>query len=96
MLTDTRRGKNGRLCPAAYTAVNRTLDKIKALIAAEETGQEVRIEAGRQRLEALFLDIVKQAQDDDVQTSGAAPGGPLAEFLVSGAAAADGSKNDDG
>ena len=89
LLTDegTTSIETGRLKPE-------TIDRIKAVIATEESGQEVRISAGRQRLEALFLDIVKRAQDEDVQTSGAAAGGPLAEFLVSDAAAD--SKNDDG
>ena len=89
LLTDegTTSIETGRLKPE-------TIDRIKAVIATEESGQEVRISAGRQRLEALFLDIVKQAQAEEVQTGGAAAGGPLAEFLVSGAAAA-GSKHDD-
>jgi ABC-2 type transport system ATP-binding protein len=63
-----------------------TLDRVRAVI-AEEDGKSVRrVEAPRQRLESLFLEIVEQAQAEGVETSGAQAGGQVADFLGDGAA----------
>jgi ABC-2 type transport system ATP-binding protein len=47
-----------------------------------------RVEHPRRSLESLFLDIVAQARAEGVRTSGAAAGGPVADFLAAGAPAA--------
>ncbi|MFA9478163.1 ABC transporter ATP-binding protein [Phycisphaerales bacterium AB-hyl4] len=48
----------------------------------EKRGKHIeRVEQPRQKLEALFLNIVHEAQAEGVDTSGATGGGPLAEFL---------------
>ncbi|MEX0744007.1 MAG: hypothetical protein WD118_00280, partial [Phycisphaeraceae bacterium] len=48
----------------------------------EQRGKHIeRVEQPRQKLEALFLNIVHEAQAEGVDTSGATGGGPLAEFL---------------
>jgi len=41
-----------------------------------------RVDQPRQKLEALFLDIVHQAQKEGASTSGARTGGPIANFLA--------------
>ncbi len=40
------------------------------------------VEAPRQRLEDLFMQIVDEARRDQAETSGATEGGPTAEFLL--------------
>ncbi len=47
-----------------------------------------RVEAPRQTLEALFLDIVEKARAEQLATSGAQSGGTIASFLQSGDAPA--------
>ena len=59
-----------------------TIDKIERLIQEEEGGAIRRVERPRQKLEALFLDIVHAAQDEGAATSGAVAGGAVAEFLA--------------
>ena len=41
-----------------------------------------KVERPRRRLESLFLEIVETARKEGVQTSGAANGGSVAEFLA--------------
>jgi ABC-2 type transport system ATP-binding protein len=49
----------------------------------EEAGARIHsIETPRQRLESLFLDVVRSAEDEGVQTSGATAGGKIAGFLA--------------
>jgi ABC-2 type transport system ATP-binding protein len=58
-----------------------TIARIEALLeAAEGVGIES-VEAPRQRLEQLFLDIVETARREQVETSGALHGGETAAFL---------------
>jgi len=58
-----------------------TIQAIESLL--EARGLHIdRVESPRQKLEALFLDIVHQAQAEGAITSGAKGGGKLAEFLV--------------
>ena len=53
-----------------------------AVTALEAVGaDDVRVRPGRQRLEALFLDIVAQAQSEGATTSGAGNTGQVAAFL---------------
>jgi len=59
-----------------------TIAKIDELIQREEGKAIRKAEAPRQRLEALFLDIVHQAQREGVATGGAGAGGPVADFLA--------------
>ncbi|MBL1218992.1 MAG: ABC transporter ATP-binding protein [Planctomycetes bacterium] len=78
------------------TETDRTLIEIEALsdgesdsivreIEAHAAGKKVlRIAPARRSLEGLFLDIVKQAQSEKAQTSGASAGGPTAAFLRAG------------
>lgn len=59
-----------------------TLEEIKQVLARR--GLDItRIDHPRQKLEALFLEIVQQAQAEGVATSGASAGGRIAEFLSS-------------
>ncbi len=59
-----------------------TINKIEQLIQSEE-GKAIRsVQAPRQKLEALFLNIVHQAQNEGARTSGATSGGDVADFLV--------------
>ena len=68
-----------RLTDAAVAAVE------QALHASQGVGIE-RVEAPRQSLEALFLDIVEKARAEQLATSGAQAGGKIASFLQSEAA----------
>ncbi len=65
-----------RLTDASVAAVER------ALHASQGVGIE-RVEAPRQSLEALFLDIVEKARAEQIATSGAQAGGKIAAFLQS-------------
>jgi len=57
-----------------------TLEQIQALLA--KTGKAVRsVKPPRDRLEDLFLRIVREAQSQKVSTGGAVAGGAVAEFL---------------
>jgi ABC-2 type transport system ATP-binding protein len=58
-----------------------TISRIEALIEAEEGKAIERVQAPRQRLEQLFLDIVERARQEQVATSGALHGGETAAFL---------------
>lgn len=58
-----------------------TMRQVRQVLAAR--GKKITsIEQPRQKLEALFLDIVQRAQAEGVSTSGARSGGRMAEFLV--------------
>jgi len=59
-----------------------TITKIDQLIQSEEGKAIRKCEAPRQKLEALFLDIVHRAQSEGASTSGARSGGAVAEFLA--------------
>jgi ABC-2 type transport system ATP-binding protein len=57
-----------------------TISKIEEVL--EEVGEGiVSVQAPRQRLEQLFLDIVERAREEQVHTSGALDGGDTAAFL---------------
>ena len=60
-----------------------TITKIDQLIQREEGKAIRRREKPRQRLEALFLNIVEKARAEGAKTSGAGAGGAVAEFLSS-------------
>jgi ABC-2 type transport system ATP-binding protein len=76
LLADTQRTiiQTARLRPETITKIERVL------LEAEQKGIE-RVEAPRQRLEQLFLDIVERARREQVATSGAQHGGATASFL---------------
>lgn len=57
-----------------------TLDEIEEIIQARE-GKSVNVTTPRDRLESLFLRIVEQANAEQVETSGSAAAGEIAEFL---------------
>ena len=59
-----------------------TISKIEKLIEQEEGNAIRKVQHPRQRLEALFLDIVQRAQAEGLATSGAKSGGAFAEFLA--------------
>jgi ABC-2 type transport system ATP-binding protein len=59
-----------------------TVAKIERLIETEEGKAIRKVDAPRQTLEELFLDIVHKAQSEGAYTSGARAGGRMAEFLV--------------
>ncbi|MFW6059722.1 MAG: ATP-binding cassette domain-containing protein [Phycisphaeraceae bacterium] len=67
-------------------AANLTPEDIQAIEQLlESRGKHIeRVDQPRQRLEQLFLDIVHAAQSEGVDTSGAASGGRIAEFLSAG------------
>jgi ABC-2 type transport system ATP-binding protein len=58
-----------------------TIDRIAQVIRESEHAEIDQIEAPRQRLEQLFLDIVEAARRERVETSGAQHGGTTAAFL---------------
>ena len=60
---------------------SQTVEKIEKLIEAEEGMAIRRVEKPRQKLEHLFLDIVHQAQQEGMHTSGARMGQGVADFL---------------
>jgi ABC-2 type transport system ATP-binding protein len=76
LLSDTERTviHTERLSP-------RTISRIEHLIEQEEGKAIERVQAPRQRLETLFLDIVEMARQEQVATSGAVHGGGTAAFL---------------
>ncbi len=60
-----------------------TVQQVERLL--EARGKHIeRVEQPRQRLEALFLDIVNRAQAEGADTSGARAGGAIADFLTGG------------
>jgi len=66
-----------------------TIAAIKAMIREREGKDIERVEAPRQRLEQLFLDIVEQARREQVTTSGAVHDGQTAAFLRGEAASGE-------
>ncbi|MHB1155627.1 MAG: ABC transporter ATP-binding protein [Phycisphaerales bacterium] len=58
-----------------------TIARIERVIEEEEGKAIRRVDVPRQKLETLFLNIVHQAQQEGLATSGARTGGPVAEFL---------------
>jgi ABC-2 type transport system ATP-binding protein len=68
------------------TITTPTLDEVsseKLVAALEAMGiTDVRVTQGRQKLEALFLEIVHQAQSEGIQTAGAGNAGRVAAFLT--------------
>jgi len=56
-----------------------TLRKIQRLL--DETGKDVDITTPRDRLEGLFLSIVREAREKKLATGGSISGGKVAEFL---------------
>ena len=67
-----------RLSEAAIRAVDEALHRVQGV------GIE-KVEAPRQSLEQLFLDIVERARAEQIATSGAQSGGRIASFLASDA-----------
>ena len=57
-----------------------TLREIETLIEQRE-GKSLKVEAPRERLEALFLRIVEEAHAQQIETAGTAPTGAIAGFL---------------
>jgi len=57
------------------------IEEIEKLLHAKGAAIES-VEAPRQRLEDLFMQIVDEARRDQAETSGATEGGPTAEFLL--------------
>ena len=79
-------GVDELLCQQSYTQLTTdkldeaTLDRVGAVLAS--AGRRIRqVAAPRQKLEDLFLRIVKNAQDSRVKTGGATAGGGVAQFL---------------
>jgi ABC-2 type transport system ATP-binding protein len=66
------------------------IDEVRGVLARHDLAV-TRVAHPRRSLESLFLDIVAKARAEGVRTSGAAAGGPVADFLAAGAAPADGS-----
>lgn len=60
------------------------VEEIRGVLARHDLAVK-RVEHPRRSLESLFLDIVAQARAEGVRTSGAAAGGPVADFLAAGA-----------
>jgi len=79
-------GVDDLLCQQSYTQLTTdrldeaTLDRVGAVLA--DAGRQIRqVAAPREKLEDLFLRIVKNAQDSRVKTGGAIAGGGVAQFL---------------
>ena len=66
-----------------------TIEHIGKLLHDEENLEIERVQAPRQRLEQLFMDIVDRARKDQLATSGATHGGHTAEFLRADTAEGD-------
>jgi ABC-2 type transport system ATP-binding protein len=66
--------RSGRLKPETVSA-------IRTVVQQHEGFELDAVEAPRQRLEQLFMDIVERAQQERVATSGALHGGQTAQFL---------------
>jgi ABC-2 type transport system ATP-binding protein len=73
-LSDSTIIETDRLDPATIEKIERVLEE------AEGKGIR-RVEAPRQKLESLFLEIVQKAQAEGVATGGAQSGGRVASFL---------------
>ena len=58
-----------------------TISRIDAVISEREGKAIEKVQAPRQRLESLFMDIVEKARQEQLETSGAQSGGATAEFL---------------
>ncbi|MDX1566114.1 MAG: ABC transporter ATP-binding protein [Phycisphaeraceae bacterium] len=69
-----------------------TIARIEQMLEAEEGLGIDKVHAPRQKLEALFLDIVNKAQAEGTATGGAQSGGRLAAFLQEEAESAEGEK----
>ncbi len=69
-----------------------TIEKIDALVRREEGTAIERVEAPRQRLEDLFVQIVEQARIEQTSTSGALQGGKTAAFLLADQESQDGDR----
>ncbi len=75
------------LCDAERTVIHtprltvETISRIERVIEECEGKAIDKVEAPRQRLEQLFMDIVEQARTDQVATSGVIHGGETASFL---------------
>jgi ABC-2 type transport system ATP-binding protein len=78
--TDATVLETGRLSPAALAEVEGLLRR--------QGGGDLRVSHPRRSLESLFLEIVERARAEGSKTSGAGAGGPVAEFLAAGQAAA--------
>ncbi len=61
-----------------------TISRIQQIIEQEAKKSVVRIDTPSDRLESFFLRIVRQAQEAQHETSGAATSGRMAEFLAAG------------
>ncbi|MDP7070038.1 MAG: ABC transporter ATP-binding protein [Phycisphaerales bacterium] len=59
-----------------------TIDRIEEVLRSQGTAIE-QVNSPRQRLEDLFMDIVEQARQERLETSGATEGGQTAAFLKS-------------
>jgi len=62
------------------TLSTETIQKIKTLI-QNDIGGDSEVSSPRESLEAYFLKIVEDAQQQDIQTSGARMGGAVSDFL---------------
>ncbi|MHC5003225.1 MAG: hypothetical protein ACYTJ0_08885, partial [Planctomycetota bacterium] len=76
LLRDTNRTviQTGRLQPETISRIEQVLEECEGKGIDE-------VQAPRQRLEQLFLEIVERARQEQVQTSGAVEGGGTAAFL---------------
>lgn len=85
------------LCDTQRTTINvprlrpTTIAKIDELLRREEGVAIERVDAPRQKLEDLFIQIVESARADQVATSGANQGGRTAAFLLNEASQVAGS-----
>lgn len=71
-----------------------TIARIEQVLREEEGAAIESVEAPRQRLEQLFMDIVERARQEQVETSGARMGSGTAEFLRTEDAPASASQED--
>lgn len=71
-----------------------TIARIEQVLREEEGAAIESVEAPRQRLEQLFMDIVERARQEQVETSGARMGSGTAEFLRTEDAATPASQED--
>jgi ABC-2 type transport system ATP-binding protein len=67
-----------------------TISRIEQVLREEEGVAIDKVQAPRQRLEQLFMDIVERARQEQVVTSGATHGGTTAAFLKGDDAASEG------
>ena len=60
------------------------MEKVLAILRENLHGEEFRVDRPRRTLEEFFLEVIAQAREESVETSGVSGGGEIAEYLAKG------------